>query len=318
MTTIQEYDAAIQDLTTAAVIFGSFSADIPAVGGGESLLDAIIRFNGRIIANYGVPTLDSTTAADSIESVLVAQTGVNSFLRPQETGGSAFGFGPAGSETLTTSKFEDFSSTNAQESGSHGGTGTPTGWSNIQGPTLNNLTSATYVTDFGAGSGSATTKFLELYDFDFNIPSTDTIVGVEVHISASSTAAVGNSTVSFDTVQLRNDSGTITGNNNAAGESVPLNTTATYTYGTSTDLWGLALTPAIVNDADFGFAIKFDQVAPTSGTVTVNVLVVTMCVYTSHSGRVLVRLDIVGTGASNGLTVNNATMNIIEFASENV
>jgi hypothetical protein len=318
MTTIQEYNQTIQSLTTAAVVFGSLSVDIPTVAGGESSLDAVIRLNGRIVANYGVPTLDSTTTADALESVFIAQTGINAFLRPQETGGTAVGFGPAGSETLTVSKFEDFSATDAQESGAHGGGGTPTGWSNIQGPTLNDITTATYVTDFGAGSGSATTKFLELFDFDFNIPSTDTIVGVEVHIRAHSTAAVGDSTISFDTVQLRNDSGTITGNNNAAGELVPQNTTATYTYGGATDLWGLTLTPAIVNDADFGFAIKFDQVAPTSGTVTSSVLVVTMCVYTSHSGRVLVRLDGVGTGGSNGLTINNATINVVEFASENV
>lgn len=313
MTTLQEFDESVSANTTAAVVFGSFSANVPAVGGGESSLDIVARLNGRIIANYGVPTLDLTAAADALDSVYIAQTGINSFLRPDtETGGFAVGFGPAGSENLTASKFEDFSATNAQESGTFSGSGTPTGWTNPTGVTLNSALTATYSVAF-VGAGSATSEFLEAFDFDLNIPSTDTILGVEVHVSASRDVQ----TATFNTVQLIDDTGTITGNNNAAGEALS-STTTTFTFGGPTDLWGLVLTPAIVNDPDFGFAMRFDFSTPAPATVTVSVPVVTLCVYTSHSGRILVRIDGVGTGGSNNLTINNATINVVEFNSENV
>lgn len=313
LTTIQEYNDDIETNTTAAVTFGSLSVDIPAVGGGESTVDTIVRLNGRVIANYGLDTLDQTSAADTLDSVFVAQTGIGSFLRPQEIGGFAVGFGPAGSEDLESSKFEDFPCTNSQESGTFSGSGTPTGWTSVAGPRINNATTANYSVVF-AGAGSGTSEFLELFDFDFNIPTDDTIVGIEVHVRSNRGAS---GTVAFDTVQLIDETGTITGNNNSGGETLTT-TLTTYTFGGPTDLWGLTLTPADINDSDFGFALKFDFTTAIPATLEANVTFVTMCVYTEHSGRVLVRIDAIGAGGANDLTINNATVNVVEFASENV
>lgn len=79
----------------------------------------------------------------------------------------------------------------------------------------------------------------------------DTIDGVIVRIQGRD----GGGGASWDLVQLLNASGAKVGTNKAS-PAVPIAASDTvYTFGTSSDLWGNALTPAWVTDADFGVAI---------------------------------------------------------------
>ena len=90
---------------------------------------------------------------------------------------------------------------------------------------------------------------LYFYNFGFNIPSNATILGVTVstlNIAQGPTAGVVSQVSLWNSGQY----GTIKTPN------TPFTTgLVTETYGSSTDLWGAPLTPAIVNASTFGFAV---------------------------------------------------------------
>jgi len=115
---------------------------------------------------------------------------------------------------------------------------------------------------YGAGEASVTaatfdsgdqTQVLKAYGFDFSaIPDGATIDGVYVTINARSDHATA---VRFDLVQLLDTSRAKVGTNLA---ETPVNiviAAADYNFGAADNLWGNALTPAWVKDADFGVAI---------------------------------------------------------------
>ena len=92
--------------------------------------------------------------------------------------------------------------------------------------------------------------------YSFTVPGTATIDGVVVEIDRRCFA--GSSVDSR--VQLRNELGAIAGNNNKAAGAWPA-TLSVATYGSATTLWGIALTPTIVNDTDFGMALAVQATA---------------------------------------------------------
>ena len=98
------------------------------------------------------------------------------------------------------------------------------------------------------------TYLLKAQGFGFTIPSNATILGVEAKIikyCAAGTAIDG-------LVQLLNASGALFGSSLASASNWAGSMTES-TYGGSTNMWGLntsTLTPAIVNDADFGIALS--------------------------------------------------------------
>ena len=90
--------------------------------------------------------------------------------------------------------------------------------------------------------------------FNFSIPGAATILGVAVEFSINSQSST---TGTVANVALWNGSGQV----NAAKSPPPLGTPITTTitansYGGPADLWGGALTPTIVNDPSFGFAVS--------------------------------------------------------------
>jgi hypothetical protein len=86
--------------------------------------------------------------------------------------------------------------------------------------------------------------------FGFTIPGSATILGVTVTSTLQSQSAT-TGTVSQVALWF---SGSQIGT--AKSPATPITTTATATsYGSAADLWGAALTPAIVNDPSFGFAM---------------------------------------------------------------
>jgi hypothetical protein len=88
-------------------------------------------------------------------------------------------------------------------------------------------------------------------DFGFSIPSGATIDGIVVELERSADAADAVGETEAKMVK----GGTIGGNNNSDGSFLP--TSEAYkTYGSSSDLWGLAWTPADINAINFGFAFR--------------------------------------------------------------
>lgn len=69
--------------------------------------------------------------------------------------------------------------------------------------------------------------------------------------AASAVSTVANLTLQDLEVRLVNASAVVSGNNNALGTAWPTSLT-TFNYGGAADLWGLAITPAMVGDSDFG------------------------------------------------------------------
>ncbi|HEY6900118.1 MAG TPA: T9SS type A sorting domain-containing protein [Puia sp.] len=99
---------------------------------------------------------------------------------------------------------------------------------------------------------------LQLTDFGFAIPSAATIVGVTASETRQATGL--NATLLGFTLfgsvvdnSVKLVGAGVTSSNLASGSGWS-GTSSTVTYGGASNLWGAALTPAIVNDPTFGFA----------------------------------------------------------------
>lgn len=99
----------------------------------------------------------------------------------------------------------------------------------------------------GAGQSS---QLLVASGFGFNVPAGATITGVQATINkASSKINEFDSTVSLVLA------GTPSGANRASSTAWPTGAGGNVVYGSSSDLWGLSLQPADVNNAGFGVCI---------------------------------------------------------------
>jgi len=86
-----------------------------------------------------------------------------------------------------------------------------------------------------------------------NVPAGATIDGIEIQIERNGKDFFGSPSTVDDNVQLIKG-GVRSGTDKSAGNWPT--TEQVNTYGGQADLWGFTLTPADVNAADFGFAIR--------------------------------------------------------------
>jgi len=118
---------------------------------------------------------------------------------------------------------------------------------------------------------------LLLQDFDFGIPATSTVLGIQVHVRRAKSS--DNTEVRDLAVQLlKNDkpSGSNYGTSYSWSESFE-----TVVYGGPTDLWGQVWSPEEINDAAFGVSISVLPSGPGRAYVDiVNITVFTNA--TSH------------------------------------
>lgn len=120
-----------------------------------------------------------------------------------------------------------------------------TAWNNPSRITVDqgNATSANSASIAITGAGGS--DYLVGASFGFAIPSDATINGVKFEARQLGTVAAVN-------VQLQDDTATLIG----SSKSYTATASSTVTLlGSSSDVWGATLTPAIVNDADFGVRI---------------------------------------------------------------
>lgn len=139
-----------------------------------------------------------------------------------------------------------------------------------------------YATGYGLSGVSPTyTNYLTATNFGFSIPSGATIDGIVVEIERK---AIGG--VPFhikDSILSLIKGGTISGDNKASGTD--WDTTETYySYGSSSDLWGLTLTDTDVNASTFGVALSVGAGATGKGSAAVVVDHIRITVYYTAAG----------------------------------
>lgn len=118
-----------------------------------------------------------------------------------------------------------------------------------------NHTSDVFASDNAYASAAITgqgTKALLITDFGFSVPSTATVLGIQVEIERYNETAAMGVVEDSDVVLYRG--GSIIGDDKAdSGVAWPLTDPDTYkVYGGPTDLWGATWTPAQINGSDFG------------------------------------------------------------------
>lgn len=96
-----------------------------------------------------------------------------------------------------------------------------------------------------------TSNYLKAMGFNFNIPSDATITGVTVTITKHSTVTATTTDGSVKLVK----GGSISGNDKASAATWGTSD-SDFSYGSSSDLWGLSLTPADINNSTFGIVIN--------------------------------------------------------------
>lgn len=99
------------------------------------------------------------------------------------------------------------------------------------------------------------TYYLTATNFGFSVPAGATINGVTV-VWQTSCLRVDGVCVAKDYLCKLIKGGAISGDNKAAGTDMTASNTD-YTYGSTSDLWGVSLTYTDVNASDFGVAISY-------------------------------------------------------------
>lgn len=100
-------------------------------------------------------------------------------------------------------------------------------------------------------SSVAHSNLLRATNFSFSIPATAEILGYEMKVKRR--FITGNT---FDDECVSLLSGlTLVGDNKASATPWPITTLTFESYGSKTDLWGTSLSPADVNDSDFGVGL---------------------------------------------------------------
>lgn len=104
-----------------------------------------------------------------------------------------------------------------------------------------------------ANSNSAgLTYYLYTSNYLFNIPTGSIINGIKIKFARKSETEYNSETIS---VKLVDNNGGLT-NTNKSTNPIWTETLTDEFYGSESDLWGLNLTPEILNDSDFGLAIQ--------------------------------------------------------------
>lgn len=125
------------------------------------------------------------------------------------------------------------------------------------------------------------THYLKLSGFAFSVPSDATINGVTVSVERR---ASGTANIRDASIKLVNASGAVAGTEHAnTATAWPNGTDGTASYGSGSDLWGLTLTPATVNDPDFGVAIAAKHYSGVSNHAQVDTATITVT-YTTGGG----------------------------------
>jgi hypothetical protein len=119
------------------------------------------------------------------------------------------------------------------------------------------------------------TQNADFSNFGFAIPSTATINGVVASFFRESN--ISGIFVVDNTIELFTSTGGTFSSNKASSANWPVGSFGQATYGASNDLWGMSLTPSIVNASSFGLRIQakrtggVSSVTPTIETIRLTI-----------------------------------------------
>jgi CshA-type fibril repeat protein len=227
-----------------------------AITGGVSPYTVEINSGIGTITDYVSGTNIPVNPAATTSYSLISITGANGCKittnftgNPSITGSASIGAGTITINnplTVTTANSGSRFPTTGVTSGGSG-----SAWSNPSDAYSNN---SNYASNDVTGNGSLS-EFLYLRGFGFSIPSNAVVDGIIVQIDKK--AEIINA-IKDNVIQLINNT-TNLGVNRAVTASFWPTSDITTTYGSTSDMWGntsLTLTPAIINNANFGLQIK--------------------------------------------------------------
>jgi len=203
------------------------------------------------------------------------------------------------------------SAINAQTVGpNNAGTGTNvaigsnTDWSNPGNITATGTPYATCT--FANGTN---TDYLQATNFGFSIPSTATILGIQVLINRNGTQTIGVGVRDNALYLVKNVSGSpeiqTSGDNKANSTTWPTSF-GTDSYGTTSDLWNLTWTADDINNSNFGVALSAHNNSSFSNrTATVDYMQITVTYKVVGSEPTTQTSNVTFSGiTSTGMTVN--------------
>lgn len=122
-----------------------------------------------------------------------------------------------------------------------------------------------YVNLNGGNSSLHSSEYLLVQKFDFSVPTSATILGIEVEVDKHSV----NSGVQIEDAAIRliDDNGTIQTTDKATATAWSTTDSNTYvSYGGGSDLWSDTWTPAQVNSTNFGLALRAQTTCDPAGS----------------------------------------------------
>jgi hypothetical protein len=156
------------------------------------------------------------------------------------------------------------------------------------------------------GALGGVTRPLRATNFGFNIPASATINGIQATITRSSDTA---NCLNDAGVFLCNASGPVGSDHSVVG--IWSTSTVVANYGTTSDLWGAAWTPALINANTFGIQIIVQNNGIVQATPTVNAFVTITVTYTTPSGGVAISDLLQGTNFGFAIPATNTVSGIL-------
>lgn len=138
---------------------------------------------------------------------------------------------------------------------------------------------------------SVQTNYLQTSNFNFSVPSTASICGIQVDVWRNAAGLIiGSSVVDKNVYIVKN--GTVSGTNHASA-SAWTGANSMVTYGGNSDLWGLTWTPTDINQSNFGVVMSTNLNAGLAGVfLTANIDYVRVTVYYDNSSIALPIINI--------------------------
>ena len=158
-------------------------------------------------------------------------------------------------------------------------------WSNPSNITAESLSTA----ELASSGGSYIFPYLRASNFGFDIPSSATVLGVEVDVVWGATS----SDYTLDELYLAwgASASTFSTTNKGTGQNLSSTGGDIVTYGGASDMWGessATLTPTVVNSSDFGIVIKPAKTATDSNSCRVDCVRIAVTYSVTEDGNVRV------------------------------
>lgn len=268
------------DLTYEAYAFPQFNwfvskkklvvkSEITAVSGSTALLEYSLNGGASWTVLRSVSAADSAPVTSTVD-LLVTQKSEDVRVRLRLPGANASG------------NASNYAGTAADDAGD--GTRAWTNPTNAQG-----APDATLATNTGQAQDTIeSSHYLKATNFGFAVSGSATIVGILAKVkrrgSANSDPEFYQSVIDRRVRIVKG--GVIQGTQDKADTGTLWPSVLTEaTYGSASDLWGLAWTPTDINANDFGLAISVDKErGPTAGAVTASIDSVQITVYYTTAG----------------------------------